>query len=55
MNDVDLQNLQDRYMSLSRSQKVTTPIRFHGDVHFRNSVNISKLHLGGLIKVPQRY
>lgn len=54
MNDVDLQDLQDRYLSLSRPQKVTTPIRFQGSVHFRDSVTADTLSLDGLIKVPQR-
>lgn len=54
VNDVDLADLQMRYMSLSTRQKVSTPLRFHGHVHFRNSVTVDTLSLQGLVKVPQR-
>lgn len=54
VNGIDLKNLNDRYLSLSREQNVTTPLRFQGTVHFRNTLETDKLTLKGLIKVPQR-
>ncbi|XP_031630094.1 uncharacterized protein LOC116345133 [Contarinia nasturtii] len=53
INDIDLVDLQKRYMSLNTPQKVSTPLRFHGHVHFRNSITVDTLSLEGLIKIPQ--
>lgn len=54
MNGIDLQNLNDRYLSRSKPQNVTTPMHFKGRVQFRDTVDIDTLSLGGLIKVPNR-
>ncbi|XP_055320364.1 uncharacterized protein LOC129577415 [Sitodiplosis mosellana] len=53
INDIDLHDLRSRYLSMNKPQKVSTPLRFHGRVHFMDSVTVETLSLGGLIKVPQ--
>lgn len=55
MNAVDLQSLNDRYLSSSQPQRVTTPLRFRGRVEFRDTLTVDTISLGGLIKVPNRY
>lgn len=39
---------------MKKPQKVTTPLRFQGHVHFMDSVTVDTLSLAGLIKVQQR-
>lgn len=54
VNDIDLQSLNDRYLSLSKAQRVTTPLRFRGRVEFRDTLTVNTISLDGLIKVPNR-
>lgn len=54
VNNVDLQSLNDRYLSSSKPQIVTTPLRFRGRVEFLDTLTVDTISLDGLIKVPNR-
>lgn len=55
MNNVHLEEINAKYLSLSKSQQITAPISFKGSVHFAETVNVSAITLNGLLKEFERY
>ncbi|XP_055531237.1 uncharacterized protein LOC129722051 [Wyeomyia smithii] len=50
INGLDLDEISETYLSLTKEQVVTTPLIFKGPVEFRNNTNIKNIVLKGLLK-----
>lgn len=50
INGLDLDEISQTYLSLTKAQIVTTPLIFKGPIEFRNHTNIDDIILKGLLK-----
>lgn len=49
MNGVDLDFLQQHYFSLTKAQRVSTPMTFKGPVEFMESLSSEEMNLTGVL------
>lgn len=54
LNGLSLESINDRYLSLTKPQSVSTSIRFQNSVQFTNNFQTNSISLNGQLKLYQR-